>query len=245
MILAAGFGTRLAELHPDLPKPLVSAGGRPMISWAIDTLRRAGCDTVVVNLHHRAQQLAAWLEQEDHGVRLTLVLEDDILGTGGGILNAAGQLAGDEPFLVCNADTFVAQDLRPMVDAHTASDALATLLIQDRETSRAVLFDAGGRFLGKESWFEGAEDAPAGTLRRGFCGIHVIRTELFALDVPRGFADIFDMYRLAMRGGAELRGFETTAFWSDLGTPDRIRAFEHWLAETGQTGGTAGDTGKA
>ena len=228
MILAAGFGTRLAGQHPDLPKPLVHAGGRPMIAWAIDALRSAGCGDIVVNLHHRARQLASWLEQEDHGVAMSLLFENDILGTGGGIMNAAQLLAGEEPFLGCNADTYTAQDRRPMIAAQRSSDALATLLINDRGTRRAVLFDGDGRFLGKESWFDDIAPKSPGVLRRGFCGVHAIHPAIFDLRYPGGFGDIFDIYRQAMREGARLQGFETTAFWSDLGTPERIRAFEDW-----------------
>ncbi len=231
MVLAAGFGTRLAGQHPDVPKPLVHAGGRPMIAWAIESLRSAGCTEIVVNLHHRARQLASWLEGQDHGVALTLLFEKDILGTGGGILNAAELLAGDGPFLVCNADTFTAQDLRPMLAAQRASDAIASLLINDRRTSRAVLFDGRGRFLGKESWFGPETPVPPDALRRGFCGVHAVHPAIFDLQYPTGFADIFDVYRQAMRNDAWLQGFETSAFWSDLGTPERIRTFEEWRGE--------------
>lgn len=232
MILAAGYGTRLADFSPDLPKPLVPAGGRPMIGWALAALRDAGCDHVVVNLHHRARQLAAWLENGDHGLRLTLVYEEDILGTGGGILNAAGHLHGSDRFLVCNADTFTAQDLRPVIAYHDARGGLATLLVNRRETQRAVLFDAQDRFLGKQSWFSPENPPSADARRRGFCGIHVVSAAIFDRDEPQGFADIFDVYRCAMRDDATLYGYTTDAYWTDLGTPERIRAFERHIAES-------------
>ncbi|MCB2206118.1 NTP transferase domain-containing protein [bacterium] len=233
MVLAAGFGTRLAGHIPELPKPLVHAGGRPMISLALETLHRSGCSEVIVNLHHRAKQIASWLEQQDFGMRLTLVHERDILGTGGGILNAAEHLAGDGSFLVCNADTFTAQDLRPMLARHEERGALATLLVNERPTSRPVLFDRDWRFLGKQSWFDETQLPPADAMQRGFCGVHVISPALFRTDFPRGFADIFDIYRQAMAAGAELQGFESAAYWSDLGTPERIADFEQWLRQTG------------
>jgi NDP-sugar pyrophosphorylase family protein len=226
MILAAGYGTRLAAFEPDIPKPLVPAGGRPMIGWAIEALRSAGCSSVVVNLHHRARQLAAWLEKQDHGLPVTLVFEKDILGTGGGILNAAEQLRDEDPFLVHNADIYTAEDLRAVIDAHRRSGGLATLLVNQRETRRAVLFDENERFLGKESWFPDEALPSAGTLRRGFCGVHVISPALFESEESRGFADIFDVYRRRMHAGAALCGYTSDAYWTDLGTPERIRAFE-------------------
>ena len=226
MILAAGYGTRLAGFEPDLPKPLVPAGGRPMIAWAIDALRAAGCSGIVVNLHHRARQLAAWLEEQDHGVPLTLVFEQDILGTGGGILNAAEQLSGEEPFLVYNADIYTATDLRSVIDMHRRREGLATLLVNQRETRRAVLFDGSDRFLGKESWFSDDTPLRPDTLRRGFCGVHVISPALFEMDAFPGFTDIFDVYRRCMNSGAVLYGHTSDAYWTDLGTPERIRIFE-------------------
>ncbi|MDT8324825.1 MAG: sugar phosphate nucleotidyltransferase [Bacteroidota bacterium] len=233
MILAAGYGTRLAAVHADLPKPLVPAGGKPMITWALEALRDAGCSQVVVNLHHRARQLASWLEARDLGLDLTLIYEKDILGTGGGILNAAEQLRGDEPFLVCNADTYTAQDLGHVVEFHRARDGIATLMVNERETRRAVLLDAQHHFLGKESWFSPASPPPGGALRRGFCGVHVISPVIFEQNEGRGFADIFDVYRRSMQAGASLYGFTSSARWADLGTPERIRAFEQRAAAPG------------
>ena len=207
-----------------------------MITYAIDALRHAGCTDIVINLHHRAEQLADRLQTLDAGVRLTLVFESDILGTGGGILNAATQLDGDTPVLVCNADTYTAQDLGLLVERHREAHCLATLMVNDRQTSRAVLLDEQFRFLGKESWFPEGQSWEMTVRRYGFCGVHVIDPSLFSLDYPRGFADIFDVYRHAMQRGSCLQGFETREYWSDLGTPERLRDFECHLADVSSEG---------
>lgn len=226
MILAAGYGTRLASGNE--PKPLARAGGRPMIAWAIDALERAGCTEIVVNLHHRARLIQDYLETRESSVSIVTVHEDEILGTGGGMLNARRHLEG-EAFLLYNADIFTQQDLRPMIAMHADRGALATLMVNRRETTRALLFDTDMHLLGKERWKEEGMAFPSDAQRRGFCGVHVISPEVFALGTAEGFADIFDIYRSALMRGRILRGFESDAYWSDLGTQERIAAFEQWL----------------
>lgn len=230
MILAAGFGARLGV--SDIPKPLVTAAGRPMIAWALDALRQAGCSEVVVNTHHRAGQLEEYLLGRDHGLRIRVLREPEILGTGGGVLNAVGRLDDGEPFLLHNADIYTALDLRSVVEAHGNTDALATLLVNRRLTRRALLFDADMCLLGKEQWKEQGAIFPDDARRYGFCGIHVISSDIFRLGVPLGYSDIFDIYRTALETGLTLRGFETDAYWTDLGTMERIRAFEEWKSDS-------------
>jgi len=201
-----------------------------MIAWAIDTLRQAGCTEIVVNTHHRAEPLEEYLLDRDHGVPVRVLREAEILGTGGGVLNAAGELDDGEPFLLHNADIYTATDLRSLIYAHRETDALATLLVNRRDTRRALLFDDDMRLLGKEQWREQGAVFPDNARRFGFCGIHVISGAIFRLGVPLGFSDIFDIYRAALEAGMTLRGFETTAYWTDLGTGERIRAFNEWKA---------------
>ncbi len=227
MILAAGYGTRLES--GDDPKPLVRAGGRPMIAWAIDALEHAGCSEIIVNLHHRAELIQDFLDKSASSVPVITVHEDVILGTGGGVLHARRFLEGGE-FILYNADIVTQQDLRHLVEAHRSSGALATLMVNERETSRALLFDGDLRLLGKERWGEEGMSFPEYVLRRGFCGVHVISPRLFELEYPEGFSDIFDVYRSALERGLPLRGFESTEYWSDLGTRERITAYEQWLA---------------
>jgi NDP-sugar pyrophosphorylase family protein len=102
--LAAGAGTRLEPLTRATPKPLLAPAGRPLVDLAVEALRRAGATRVVVNAHHGADRLAAHLAGRP-GVEV--VVEPVLLGTGGGLVNAAhlGLLGqGDDPVLVTAAD---------------------------------------------------------------------------------------------------------------------------------------------
>jgi N-acetyl-alpha-D-muramate 1-phosphate uridylyltransferase len=227
MILAAGFGTRLAPLTDALPKALVPVAGRPMIDHAIDALIAAGCARIVVNCHHHQERMHEHFASASYGAEIVLSDEGEILGTGGGILHARGLLEGDEPFLVHNADIVSDFDLRELLMRHAESRPLAALAIQRRATSRAVMFDPEYRFLGKEAWSSDGAAFATDALRYGFCGIHAISPELFRLGFPDGFSDIFDVYRAAMRKGKTIVGVPFEGAWHDLGTAGHIRAYEH------------------
>ena len=249
MILAAGFGTRLAPLTDRLPKALVPVAGRPMIAHAVDVLRRVGCDELIVNAHHFAGQVEEYFLRHDAGVSVQVLHEREILGTGGGLLNAAPLLDKEDVFLLYNADIIIEADLAAMlrafhldagqwkaglsVPAKTSVNAaaqtgplLATLLVNRRETTRALLFDESGGFLGKEAWTAEGLAVPSSAQRYGFCGVHAVSGDIFRLGFPPGFSDIFDIYRHGMQRGHTLRGFVTDAYWTDLGSAERIRRHE-------------------
>ncbi|MDH7514689.1 MAG: nucleotidyltransferase family protein [Bacteroidota bacterium] len=226
MILAAGFGTRLAPLTDTVPKALVRAGGKPMIDHAVEALSRYGCRLIVVNAYHHAERLERHFREHAAPVRVVVLREPYILGTGGGILHAREFLDGDAPFLVHNADVVSDFDLGRLVSAAEEPRVLAALAVQERPTDRALLFDDEGVFLGKEAWFSGSIAGGRAVLKRGFCGIHAIKPALFRLGFETGFSDIFDLYRVAMEGGWSLRGVEYAGRWWDLGTPGDIERFE-------------------
>ena len=225
MILAAGFGTRLAPLTDHVPKALVDAGGRPMIEHAIGALLRAGCTALVVNAHHHAEAVEDHFRTHDYGVPVHVVAEREILGTGGGILHARAWLDGDAPFFVHNADIVTDTDLAAAYRTCVETDALAALVVQRRPTSRALLFDDAMQLLGKEVWREEGEVFDADARRFGFCGIHVIAPRLFALARFEGFADVFDVYRPLLARGERIVGCAYEGPFHDLGSVEKIDRF--------------------
>lgn len=104
MILAAGRGERMRPLTDHTPKPLLPAGGRPLIEHLVVALVEGGITEIVVNTAHLGEQVEAVLGDGSHlGARMHFSLEDEALETGGGIYRAL-PLLGDEPFLVVNGD---------------------------------------------------------------------------------------------------------------------------------------------
>jgi len=160
MILAAGLGTRLRPLTDDRPKALVEVAGRTLLEIALCRLRSFGVDEVIVNVHHFSGMIVDSLKAHNNfGLKVKVSLEEDLLDTGGGLKKAAWFFNGNsqEPFILHNVDVLSSIDLVGMVRFHRESNALATLAVQRRASSRLLLFDDQGRLCGRRS--ESAEDA--------------------------------------------------------------------------------------
>jgi MurNAc alpha-1-phosphate uridylyltransferase len=115
MVLAAGRGVRMRPLTLDRPKPLVSVAGKLLIDYAVDALKRAGVERIVVNTHHFPDQMAAWARQRsDPGIMLSDE-SDLLLDTGGGVVRAL-PLLGRAPFFVINSDSFWRDGPEPALD---------------------------------------------------------------------------------------------------------------------------------
>src|SRR3981189_3423861 len=140
MILAAGLGTRLRPLPDNHPKALVEVAGRTMLEIALARLREFGVREVIVNVHHFANMVVDYLKANGNfGMRIEISREDVLLDTGGGLKKAAwffleDATRSDEPFLLHNVDVISTIDFAPMVRAHKANQALATLAVQKRES---------------------------------------------------------------------------------------------------------------
>lgn len=110
IILAAGLGTRMRPLTEKIPKPLVSVGGKPLLQYCFDSLEDAEFEKAVVNVHYLPDQIIDFTKQAKQSFQISISDErDELLDSGGGIVNALNQL-GDAPFLLLNADTFWLDD---------------------------------------------------------------------------------------------------------------------------------------
>ena len=143
LIFAAGLGTRLRPLTDDRPKAMVEIAGKPMLQHVIERVAAAGFDDITINIHHYGQMIIDFLEQNNNfGVNIHISDERGLLlDTGGGILKARQWLDGDEPFLVHNTDIISTLDLKAFYNYHVEHDALATILVKERQTQRYLLLD--------------------------------------------------------------------------------------------------------
>ncbi len=160
MILAAGLGTRLKPLTNTRPKALVELSGRTLLEITLTRLRSFGITEVIINVHHFADQVIAYLKSHNNfGLRIEISREEVLLDTGGGLKKAAwffledparpNSSQKDEPLLLHNVDVISNIDLRRMLQFHTENQALATLAVQTRETSRPLLFDDQNHLRGR------------------------------------------------------------------------------------------------
>ena len=244
MILAAGLGTRLRPLTNDRPKALVQVGDRTMLEIALLRLRDFGIRDVIVNVHHFAGMVLGYLKKNDNfGMHIEISHEDDLLDTGGGLKKAAyffreNLQAGQpekEPFLLHNVDVISTIDLRRMVQFHIDQRALATLAVQDRETSRYLLFDEQfqlrGRRSGRDQKPEVVQSSPR-VKALAFSGIHVISPGFLTMMTEQGAFSIVDSYlRLASQGEKILAFRADEYYWRDLGRPDSVRQAAQDLKE--------------
>jgi|SRR5579859_46677 len=231
MILAAGLGTRLRPLTSDRPKALVEVAGRTLLEITVARLRQFGVDQIIINVHHFADKVIEYLQSKnDFGIRIEVSREESLLDTGGGLKKAAWFFLEDgsaaEPFLVHNVDIISDIDLMQLFERHQQSAALATLAVQQRETSRYLVFDEQMRLCGRRFVKENKTEivrAAAQNREMAFTGIHVISPRLLSMMKEEGVFSILQTYlRLAGEGekvvGANVEG----AYWRDLGTPEGV-----------------------
>ena len=232
MVLAAGLGTRLRPLTESRPKALVEVAGRTLLEITLSRLRSFGIREVIVNAHHFADMIVAYLEaNENFGMRVQVSREEVLLDTGGGLKKAAwffreNSNPSDEPFLVHNVDVISTIDLRRMAQFHNQSQALATLAVQDRTTSRYLLFDEQSQLCGRRSGIDQSPAMVRSTTQSkalAFSGIHVISPRLFAKMSEDGAFSIIACYLRLAAAGERIVGFRADDYyWRDLGTADHI-----------------------
>ena len=241
MILAAGLGTRLQPLTDDRPKALVEVAGRTLLEITLIRLRSFGVSEVIVNVHHFADMIVEYLKKNDNfGMRIEISREEDLLDTGGGLKKAAHFFIAsandsETPFVVHNVDVISTIDLGRMVQFHADNRALATLAVQDRETSRYLLFDQQLRLCGRQSGRDQKAEMvrPSEHIQRlAFSGIHVVSPALFSLMKEEGAFSITDAYLNLAAKRADIVGFRADEYyWRDVGSLPSLRQTAEDLAQ--------------
>ncbi len=233
MVLAAGLGTRLRPLTDGRPKALVEVGGRTLLEIALARLSSFGIHEVIVNLHHFADMIVDYLKaNKNFGMRIEISREDDVLlDTGGGLKKAAyffleNSGAAEEPFILHNVDVISTIDLHRMAQFHTENHALATLAVQERPTSRYLLFDEQLQLCGRRSGRDGQAELVRNSSHPkplAFSGIHVISPRLFSLMTEKGEFSIIAPYLRLAAQGEKIIAFRSDEYqWRDLGRLDDV-----------------------
>ena len=233
MVLAAGLGTRLRPLTDNRPKALVQVGGRTLLEMALARLNSFGIREVIVNVHHFADMIVDYLKaNKDFGMRIEVSREDGVLlDTGGGLKKAAyffleNSGAAEEPFVLHNVDVISTIDLHRMAQFHSENHALATLAVQERPTSRYLLFDEQLQLCGRKSGRDGQAELVRNSSHPkplAFSGIHVISPRLFSLMTEEGVFSIIAPYLRLAAQGEKIIAFRSDEYqWRDLGRLDDV-----------------------
>ena len=208
MILAAGLGSRMRPLTDVTPKPLLKAGGIPLIVWHLEKLAHQGIIDIIINIAHLGYQLPEALgDGSNWGVHIQYSDEQEEGGleSAGGIVKALA-LLGEEPFLVVNGDVFT--DYNFQNEKCLQGDTLAHLiLVPNPEHNPEGDFALDGQKV---------VDAKQYT----FSGIAYYSPKLFE-DVPYGKSSLAPLLRVAMKEG-KVTGEFYEGEWLDIGTPERL-----------------------
>lgn len=236
MILAAGLGTRLRPLTNDRPKALVEIAGRTLLELTLERLRTFGIHEVIINVHHFADKVVDYLRaHRDFGMRIVISREDVLLDTGGGLKKAAwffleNPETSDEPFLLHNVDVLSTIDLRRMAEVHAQENAISTLAVQNRRTSRYLLFDSSMTLCGRRSGEDGKLElvrTVSDVTARAFAGIHVISPKLLPMLSEEGAFSIITSYLRLAAQGESIHAFSADDYyWRDMGKPENIAQAE-------------------
>ena len=237
MILAAGLGTRLRPLTDDRPKALVEVGGRTLLEITLARLREFGIQEVIVNVHHFADMVVDYLNaSKNFGMRIEISREQELLDTGGGLKKASWFFLQDSitslesPFIVHNVDVISTIDLKRMLQFHKDSAALATLAVQERETSRYLLFDEQNELCGRRAGRDGAPEmvrTSPKTKALAFAGIHVISPPLLSMLTEQGVFPIIPSYLRLAGSGEKIGAFRADDYyWRDLGNRENLAQAE-------------------
>jgi len=215
MLLAAGRGERMRPLTDSTPKPLLEAGGKPLIQYHIEALREAGFRELVINYAYLGEQLVQRLGSgEALGVQIDYSAEPEgALETGGGIRHAL-PLLGEAPFLVVNGDIWTDYPYRQL---HRDPGTLAHLVLVDNPPH-----NPDGDF-----GLEGDRVTEQGTRKLTFSGIGLYHPELFAGTADGAFP-LAPLLRRAMQRG-QVSGEHYPGQWMDIGSPQRLAELDRKL----------------
>lgn len=220
MIFAAGFGTRMAPLTHDRPKPLIDVAGKPLIDHALALAEAIPDAKIVINLHYKAEMMRDHLRNRDV---VTIIEAPDILETGGGLRHALDHL-GSGPVLTLNPDVmwYGPNPLAALIDAWEPDrmDALLACIPQERVYGREGAgdfeLDAHGRITRGTNWVYG--------------GAQILKTDRLASVADKAFSLNIIWDQMAAEG--RLFGFRYPGKWCDIGRPEGIGIAERLMEQT-------------
>jgi MurNAc alpha-1-phosphate uridylyltransferase len=218
MILAAGRGERLRPLTERLPKPLVEAGGKPLIDWHLGRLAAAGLREAVINVSHLGEQIVAHVgDGARHGMRVAFSRETEPLETAGGIAQAH-KLLGEEPFLLVNSDIYCEYDFSRLKNLSLENRLAHIVLVPNPEHHREGDFTLEAGMVGNGA-------AP----RYTYAGVALMSPRIVSGVRAGEKASLGPLLRQAA-GERRLSGELFAGRWTDVGTLARLNELNTWLA---------------
>lgn len=217
MILAAGLGNRMRPLTLYKPKPLLEVGGKALIVWHIEKLKKIGVTEIVINSAWLADILIGTLgDGSQFGVTIRWTREDEGLETAGGIINALA-LLGDQPFILVNGDVWTTFDFASLLDINLADDLAHLVFVNNPEQHPQGDFTLAN---GRAYTFDQNQQGENLT----YSGVAVINPKMFD-GLEQGKRPLAPLLKQGMLEG-KISAEKMQAAWVDVGTPERLTALD-------------------
>lgn len=237
IIMAGGRGTRIAELFPNIPKPLIPVDGMPILEREIRSLASQGFKDIILTVGYLADKIIAYFgDGRQLGVKIEYFVEETPLGNAGALFQLRDKI-GDEPFFLLNADAAFDVDFNRMLDFHKEHGGLVTLFTHPNShpyDSGLIIADNGGRV---EKWLSKEDERPQWYNNRVNAGLHVIDPNVLELSLgnleidpatgfPRGKVDLDRQILKPLCGTGKMFCYDSPEFVKDMGTPERFHQVE-------------------
>ncbi|HSW54388.1 MAG TPA: nucleotidyltransferase family protein [Ignavibacteriaceae bacterium] len=232
MILAAGLGTRLKPLTDSTPKALIKIKDKTLLELQINKLKSEGFAQIIINVHHFANQIKDYLKANNYFNCLIEISDENekLLDTGGGLKRASHFFSDGNPFLIYNVDILSNIDLKKLKEYHLASSSIATLAIQNRNSSRKFLFDKNKILCGWMNEKSGEKiitrDERSEFFPYSFSGIQIVDPGIFKYFPDKDVFSLVELYLTAAKKEKIFGYVHSEDDWMDLGKVENIKKAE-------------------
>ena len=237
ILMAGGRGTRIAELFPNIPKPLIPVDGMPILEREIRSLASQGFKDLILTVGYLADKIITYFGNGSQlGVKIDYFVEETPLGNAGALFQLRDKI-GEDPFLLLNADAAFDVDFNRMLDFHKKHGGLVTLFTHPNShpyDSGLIIADNDGKV---EKWLSKEDDRPKWYNNRVNAGLHIIDPKILEfglknLDVdeeigcPKGKVDLDRQVLKPLCGTGKMFCYNSPEYVKDMGTPDRFHQVE-------------------
>ena len=237
ILMAGGRGTRIAELFPNIPKPLIPVDGMPILEREIRSLASQGFKDLILTVGYLADKIIEYFgDGSQLGVKIDYFVEETPLGNAGALFQLRDKI-GEEPLLLLNADAAFDVDFNRMLDFHKKHGGLVTLFTHPNShpyDSGLIIADNDGKV---EKWLSKEDERPQWYKNRVNAGLHVIDPKVLEISLknlnidketgfPKGKVDLDRQILKPLCGTGKMFCYDSPEYVKDMGTPDRFHQVE-------------------